>query len=89
MVKVRPWCGQPSDRGRLKNRTERMLTAVDTIKENVCADKFPVSGTYGIRGEMRGRGDGEKWGWWGGGKWRARDKYVRRLGVGNVKPRDR
>jgi len=22
MEKVRPWCGQPSDRGRLKNRTE-------------------------------------------------------------------
>ena len=29
MEKVRPWCGQPSDRGRLKNRTEadhRQLT---------------------------------------------------------------
>ena len=23
MEKVRPWCGQPSDRGRLKNRTEQ------------------------------------------------------------------
>ena len=22
MEKVRPWCGQPSDRGRLKNRTK-------------------------------------------------------------------
>ena len=22
MEKVRPWCGQPSDQGRLKNRTE-------------------------------------------------------------------
>jgi len=22
-VHVRPWCGQPSDRGRLKNRTEQ------------------------------------------------------------------
>jgi len=22
MLKVRPWCGQPSDQGRLKNRTE-------------------------------------------------------------------
>jgi len=22
MKKVRPWCGQPSDRGRLKNRIE-------------------------------------------------------------------
>ena len=26
MEKVRPWCGQPSDRGRLKNRTERHVT---------------------------------------------------------------
>jgi len=24
MEKVRPWCGQPSDRGRLKNRTEHI-----------------------------------------------------------------
>ena len=24
MEKVRPWCGQPSDRGRLKNRTEQL-----------------------------------------------------------------
>ena len=23
MDKVRPWCGQPSDQGRLKNRTEQ------------------------------------------------------------------
>ena len=25
MEKVRPWCGQPSDRGRLKNRTEQKI----------------------------------------------------------------
>ena len=25
MEKVRPWCGQPSDRGRLKNRTEMFV----------------------------------------------------------------
>jgi len=25
MEKVHPWCGQPSDRGWLKNRTEKML----------------------------------------------------------------
>jgi len=25
MEKVRPWCGQPSDRGRLRNRTEQIL----------------------------------------------------------------
>ena len=24
MEKVRPWCGQPLDRGRLKNRTARL-----------------------------------------------------------------
>ena len=24
MEKVRPWCGQPSDRGRLRNRTEQV-----------------------------------------------------------------
>jgi len=28
MEKVRPWCGQPSDRGRLKNRTD-----MDTEKQ--------------------------------------------------------
>jgi len=27
MEKVRPWCGQPSDRGRLKNRTELEATS--------------------------------------------------------------
>jgi len=25
MEKVRPWCGQPSERGRLKNRTEQVI----------------------------------------------------------------
>jgi len=25
MEKVRPWCGQPSDRGQLKNRTEQFV----------------------------------------------------------------
>ena len=30
MEKVRPWCGQPSDRGRLRNRTDYML--------NICSD---------------------------------------------------
>ena len=27
MDKVRPWCGQPSDRGRLKNRTELVFVS--------------------------------------------------------------
>ena len=31
MEKVRPWCGQPSDRGRLKNRTEHNMAA-DTVE---------------------------------------------------------
>ena len=29
MEKVRPWCGQPSDRGRLKNRTEHQLESIE------------------------------------------------------------
>ena len=29
MEKVRPWCGQPSDRGRLKNRTEHHSSLTD------------------------------------------------------------
>jgi len=28
MEKVRPWCGQPSDPGRLKNRTEPYLMSL-------------------------------------------------------------
>jgi len=28
MEKVRPWCGQPSDRGRLKNRTSLQPEAI-------------------------------------------------------------
>ena len=31
MEKVRPWCGQPSDRGRLKNRTERDVVHMGEI----------------------------------------------------------
>jgi len=30
MEKVRPWCGQSSDRGRLKNRTARTVTTTTT-----------------------------------------------------------
>ena len=32
MEKVRSWCGQPSDRGRLKNRTIWLLTAPPHLK---------------------------------------------------------
>ena len=31
MEKVRPWCGQPSDRGRLKNRTEHGLSVCPSV----------------------------------------------------------
>ena len=31
MEKVRPWCGQPSDRGRLKNRTVRITGLVSGL----------------------------------------------------------
>ena len=29
MEKVRPWCGQPSDRGRLKNRNRNWLSETE------------------------------------------------------------
>jgi len=32
MEKVRPWCGQPSDRGRLRNRTEQNSSWVPDIQ---------------------------------------------------------
>jgi len=36
MEKVRPWCGQPSDRGRLKNRTEHpSMTVSDQFFDSV------------------------------------------------------
>jgi len=31
MKKVRPWCGQPSDRGRLRNRTEQQPTQLSCL----------------------------------------------------------
>jgi len=37
MEKVLPWCGQPSDRGRLKNRTE-LRTALSRITNNTLSD---------------------------------------------------
>ena len=41
MEKVRPWCGQPSDRGRLKNRTE--LHAADACSVILCIRLFHVA----------------------------------------------
>ena len=34
MEKVRPWCGQPSDRGRLKNTTEQVYKCVDACTDD-------------------------------------------------------
>jgi len=31
MEKVRPWCGQPSDRGRLRNRTESQRSGIGCL----------------------------------------------------------
>jgi len=36
MGKVRPWCGQPSDRGRLKNRTEQSCCGSATARPCSC-----------------------------------------------------
>jgi len=38
MEKVRPWCGQPSDRGRLKNRTERPSPSLLRVRCFQCLD---------------------------------------------------
>ena len=35
MEKVRPWCGQPSDRGRLKNRNRTTLTLLAGFQKGV------------------------------------------------------
>ena len=38
MEKVRPWCGQPSDRGRLKNRNRnsRYSYVIERPVDNAC-----------------------------------------------------
>ena len=46
MEKVRPWCGQPSDRGRLKNRTEQNRTVAQT-KRHCCTPHLDVSAAAG------------------------------------------
>ena len=43
MEKVRPWCGQPSDRGRLKNRTEQVFKNFIKLKS-----KNPTFATPGL-----------------------------------------
>jgi len=51
MEKVRPWCGQPSDRGRLKNRTAGSQTglSVDICRLNSAANQLLLltDRTYG------------------------------------------
>jgi len=36
MEKVRPWCGQPSDQGRLRNRTEQIRILPITSAKKIC-----------------------------------------------------
>jgi len=59
MEKVRPWCGQPSDRGRLKNRAEQM--AQQQPKIDFAAKKIPpkpfVSVSQPPKGTCAGRND--------------------------------
>ena len=38
MEKVRAWCGQPSDRGRLKNRTERSCSGACWYWTGTCTE---------------------------------------------------
>jgi len=40
MEKVRPWCGQPSDRGRLKNRTKVTVLSSGLLPEILDLEKF-------------------------------------------------
>ena len=40
MEKVRPWCGQPSDRGRLKNRTGTLSPVVSKVFEHCVLQKY-------------------------------------------------
>jgi len=35
MEKVRPWCGHPSDRGRLKNRTVIGVKSLSLLNDSV------------------------------------------------------
>ena len=46
MEKVRPWCGQPSDRGRLRNRTERWC--VKTVRYGAALHRCVTAVHYGV-----------------------------------------
>ena len=43
MEKVRPWCGQPSDQGRLKNRTVQICELHECLLV-VCLEKSQPDG---------------------------------------------
>ena len=68
MDKVRPWCGQPSDRGRLKNRPEQMNVVADAGRADVeagldaatpaaHAEEYLSAGITSV-GDVHGRVDG-------------------------------
>ena len=49
MEKIRPWCGQPSDRGRLKNRTEQICVYLRTVfKPALLTDVFCRTAVRGL-----------------------------------------
>ena len=43
MEKVRPWCGQPSDRGRLRNRNRILVQYCDLPGEPACPDYWTTA----------------------------------------------
>jgi len=48
LEKVRPWCGQPSDRGRLKNRTEQsdLLVAEHVVAKLRCPQELTARSSH-------------------------------------------
>jgi len=49
MEKVRPWCGQLSDRGQLKNKTEQNTSPVAAVRLPRVVDCIKVTLFYGQR----------------------------------------
>ena len=64
MEKVRPWCGQPSDRGRLKNRTRGRVSVLRWRRCNrLCTSGFMMTSCFsGVARIWRWghRGSGER-----------------------------
>jgi len=46
LEKVRPWCGQPSHRGRLKNRTEQIVYTCNSWRSPPIPERYNQSGFY-------------------------------------------